>query len=93
MSCCGKKRQDWSRNMQPAAGNNKNVQEDVLPKVSREPYVFEYTGLDLLILKGVVTGKNYYFKYPGAQVAVVAEDAWAMLAEPQLAVVRGYKAG
>ncbi|XZF12511.1 hypothetical protein ACTHGU_12020 [Chitinophagaceae bacterium MMS25-I14] len=90
MSCCGKKRKELLQHMQHT-GNQPLLDELPPARVPDVPSTFEYTGLDLLILKGAVTGKNYYFKYPGARVDVAPADAYAMLAEPQLEPVRFVK--
>ena len=86
MSCCGKKRKELLQHMQ-LSGSGPAIEELPAARIPEVPSVFEYTGLDLLILKGAVTGKSYYFKYPGARVEVAAEDAYAMLAEPYLEAV------
>lgn len=86
MSCCGKKRTDWMQEL-PVSDNNNYFSTEAPRNVSKEKRLFEYTGNDMLIARGVITGKSYYFKYPGAQVAVHPEDAHAFMAEPHLTLI------
>lgn len=85
MSHYGKKQIDWMQEINASTYSNAETAAPVkTPKAKR---LFEYTGPDLLILKGVITGKLYYFKYLGAQVAVAHEDSYAMLADPFLTLI------
>lgn len=85
MNHYGKKQIDWMHEIDASTYANTETTASVkTPKAKR---LFEYTGPDLLILKGVITGKPYYFKYPGAQVAVAHEDSYAMLGEPFLTLI------
>jgi hypothetical protein len=84
MSCCGKKRTDWMQEMLLSGNQGTAVETQPAPASSREKKLFEYTGNDLMIARGVITGKSYYFKYPGARVAVHPDDAHAFMAEPHL---------
>lgn len=40
---------------------------------STEPY--RYVGTSLLYLEGPVTGRHYYFEYPGAEQAIDVRDS------------------
>jgi hypothetical protein len=51
--------------------------------------VFEYVGdRGELTVAGAATGATYRFSHRGASVEVAYEDAFAMMAEPELRVVR-----
>lgn len=85
MNHYGKKQIDWMQEMN--ASTYSKTETAVSVKTPKAKRLFEYTGPDLLIIKGVITGKSYYFRYHGAQVAVAHEDSYAMLAEPFLTLI------
>lgn len=48
--------------------------------------VFEYTGNQNLKLKGVNSGKIYYFRFQGEKIKVDSEDSFALMAERNLKI-------
>lgn len=83
MGCCGNKRREWSR--------KRATTETGEPESARErnPKIFEYTGGRSLKIRGVTTGRIYYFRFPGYVLEVPYEDAFAMMAEADLKVRAG----
>jgi len=76
MSCCGKQRHQFFGTVPapPPADAGR-----------RQPAVrFEYVGTTGLTVQGPVTGAQYRFGNPGAQVLVDARDALSVAAVPQL---------
>jgi hypothetical protein len=51
----------------------------------RLPRVFEYKGRRSLKIRGI-TGRLFYFRYPGHKITVPYEDAFALMAETYLEV-------
>ncbi len=82
MGCCGNKRREWSRK------RGRSTTETGEPEGARErsPKIFEYTGGRSLKIRGVTTGRIYYFRFPGYVLEVPYEDAFAMMAEADLKV-------
>jgi len=82
MSCCGKKRAELSVRrpvMEPSQAPETEPVRRAAP-----PRTFEYTGSGGLTLMGVASGSTYRFGHMGTRVEVAYEDAFAMMAEPEL---------
>jgi hypothetical protein len=90
MSCCGAKRQAWREQNQRAVTNAETGHDQHVPSsmANASPKIFEYTGPHSLNLTGAASGKLYHFRHTGAQVSVDPLDAFAMLAERDLKIVR-----
>jgi hypothetical protein len=84
MSCCGKKRAEWRRETVVSSRHEKQESIEPANDKQRSSKVFEYTGGQSLSLRGVSSGKTYHFRFPGDQIEVAYEDAFAMTAEREL---------
>jgi hypothetical protein len=82
MSCCGKKRAEFSARRAPAEPTSAPETEPV-PRAA-PARTFEYTGSGVLTVKGVASGAIYRFGQGDRRVEVAYEDAFAMMAEPDL---------
>lgn len=76
MSCCGKQRSQFFGTV-PALPQAE-------PGRPRSAVRFEYVGTTGLTVQGPVTGAQYRFGNPGAQVLVDARDALSVAAVPML---------
>jgi hypothetical protein len=86
MSCCGQKREAFRQETQTssrAPGQNFNGFE---PEPEKPPKVFEYTGDDHLILRGIGSGAVYHFRFKGEKLAVNFDDSFAMMGERDLKI-------
>jgi hypothetical protein len=52
------------------------------------PRTFEFTGTGVLTVTGATSGATYRFGHGSARMEVAYEDAFAMMAEPDLRPVR-----
>src|SRR3954463_8970352 len=82
MSCCGKKRAELS--MRRAVMAPSPAPQTEPARRAASPRTFEYTGSGVLTLAGVASGSTYRFGPGNARVEVAYEDAFAMMAEPEL---------
>jgi hypothetical protein len=82
MSCCGKKRAEWS--VRRSVAEPTPALEIEPARRATPPRAFEYTGSGVLTVKGVASGATYRFGKEDARVEVAYEDAFAMMAEPEL---------
>jgi len=82
MSCCGQKRAELSAKRAVMAPNPASNTEPADRVAS--PRMFEYTGSGVLAVTGVASGSTYRFGQGGVRVEVAYEDAFAMMAEPEL---------
>jgi len=82
MSCCGKKRAELSVGR---AGTAPSPALETEPaRRAASPRTFEYTGSGALTVTGVASGSTYRFGQGSARLEVAYEDAFAMMAEPEL---------
>ncbi len=87
MSCCGKKRAELSA--QRTLGVPPTPVAETEPVRRAAPIqTFEYTGTGVLTVTGAVSGETYRFRGRDARVEVTYEDAFAMMAEPELQPIR-----
>ena len=83
MGCCGDRRAQWAARP-PARGEEPaSVPPVVTPRAGR---TFEYTGRGALTVTGTASGRLYHFTHHGERVEVAADDAYALMAEPELRV-------
>ena len=82
MSCCGNKRAELS--VRRAIRTPDSALDTEPARRAASPRWFEYTGSGVMIVRGVATGSTYLFGQAGARVEVAYEDAFAMMAEPEL---------
>lgn len=79
MSCCGSKRHsynEYARESHPAE------HKSTIPGVVY--HNFRYTGQSGMIVTGGITGTQYRFPYPGAEVLVDKRDSPGMAAVPNI---------
>ncbi len=50
--------------------------------------LFEYTGNNSLIIKGVTSGKTYHFRSSGDKILIDHDDSFALMAERDLRIVK-----
>lgn len=87
MSCCGNKRKALateartSRRQPIPAGYTQQVTEN------KPDRVFEYTGNTSLTVRGIMSGRQYYFRTKGDKVTIDFMDSFAIMAERDLRVV------
>ncbi len=85
MSCCGKKRAEFTARKETLP-TPEVITEPAPPHRPAPPRIFEFTGPGTLTLTGISTGATYRFERPGFRVEVAYEDAFAMMAEPELRI-------
>jgi hypothetical protein len=85
MGCCGERRAQWAARPPVGAQEPVTVQEVAAPRAGR---TFEYTGRGALTVTGAASGRRYQFTHRGERIEVAADDADAMMAEPDLRVAR-----
>lgn len=87
MSCCGKRREQFSGTMQAArpAATTAPVQHSYRTSAA----YFEYVGTTSMTVAGPISGKRYHFDQPGAKVAVDPVDKPSLKAVPHLREIFG----
>jgi hypothetical protein len=88
MSCCGNKRKEWLNETHPSTITNVSGVGSDLAKTDKPNKEFEYTGDYPIIVVGVASGKAYHFRYKGDRVIVEYLDAFSMMAERYLEIVK-----
>ncbi len=89
MSCCGNKRAEWNRQQKAAAWNpERGPATETAPIKILSPKIFEYIGTTGLVLTGAASQQVYRFSAPGDRIEVAAEDAFALMGEPDLRAVK-----
>ncbi len=97
MSCCGNKREQWSRTEKqvlarattldaenPSGQAENDRLEKDMPNKRNEPKIFEYVGPASLALIGASTRSVYHFDFPGHRLEIAYEDSFAIMAEAEL---------
>jgi len=87
MGCCGDKRKAWMEENRQSATADVSDSASVAPEAQKPDRVFEYSGNGAIRIDGAVTGKSYFFRFPGDKVVVDYVDAFAMMAEGDLRLV------
>lgn len=80
MSCCGKKRNEYTGTM----ASGPTVYIHTPPGQLWNDVFFEYTGETGLTLQGSITGRKYRFNAKGDKLEVDYRDAGGMMAIPVL---------
>jgi hypothetical protein len=88
MNCCGKKRTEWQETRQAPTPSYVEQETAIAPPKETKPRIFQYTGERSFKLKGAMTGKIYYFRFKGHTLEVDYNDAFSMMAERDVAVVK-----
>jgi len=86
MSCCGQKRLAYKHELKNSSHVEAENPTDFQPETEKEPKVFEYTGNDNLILRGISSGAVYHFRFRGEKLEVNYYDSFAMMAERDLKI-------
>ena len=86
MGCCGEKRKAWMEESQRSAATEV-PNNDPAPEPGKEERIFEYTGNRAMHINGAVSGRDYFFRFPGDKVTVDHMDSYAMMAELDLRLV------
>jgi hypothetical protein len=86
MGCCGQKRMEFNRESRSSSHENNEVFNDFQPENEKPPKLFEYTGNNALILKGISSGALYHFRSNGEKLEVDHYDSFAMMAERDLKI-------
>jgi hypothetical protein len=85
MSCCGKKREQFTAaaSSRPHSGRPVSI-PPIPPQPLQSRVFFEYVGRTGLTVIGSTTGKQYRFERTGARLEVDLRDRFAMSAVPNL---------
>jgi hypothetical protein len=86
MSCCGQKRLAYTQELKNSPRVEAEDSNVFQPETEKEPRVFEYTGNDNLILRGISSGAVYHFRFKGEKLEVNYYDSFAMMAERDLKI-------
>jgi len=86
MGCCGQKRSALKRELNNSSYRETENSFDSQPDEEKTPRVFEYTGDENLILKGISSGAVYRFHFKGEKLEVNYYDSFAMMAERDLKI-------
>jgi len=81
MGCCGNKRAQLVRR---SADAHRVLAPEETPEPVHAPRVFEYTGRTCRTVRGASSGTTYFFARTGDCLEIPYEDAFAMLAEPEI---------
>ncbi|MEP6900216.1 MAG: hypothetical protein ABJA66_00620 [Actinomycetota bacterium] len=84
MSCCGQKRMAFQQELKNLSRAEPEDFNDFQPETEKKARVFEYTGAENLILKGISSGILYHFRFKGEKLEVNHYDSFAMMAERDL---------
>lgn len=85
MGCCGGKRAQLVRS-QPSKDEPSGPGSEAAPIAQqRDGRMFEYIGRGSLTVRGAISGRRYHFARLGDRVAVAYDDAFAMMAERDVA--------
>ncbi len=85
MSCCGKKREQFTAGPSNRPHSGRPVSYPPIPQQPLQSRVFfEYVGRTGLTVIGSATGKQYRFERAGARLEVDLRDRFAMTAVPNL---------
>lgn len=84
MSSCGGGRTRVSRSFE-----RPSAEPFIGPPSRSSVVVFRYEGSTKMAVYGEVTGRKYWFAYPGAEVAVDVRDRGFMRGVPNVREVRG----
>ena len=84
MSCCGNKRREWSNNKTSVHQENNTTYKFNSPPADKADIIFEYTGNHQFIVRGIITGRIYKFKFKGDKQEVNYNDSFALRAERDL---------
>ena len=76
MSCCGKKRNEYSGSLHQGQA----IYRHTPPNQLWNDVVFEYTGETGLTVRGAIRGRTYRFNTTGEQLSVDYRDAGSMMA-------------
>jgi hypothetical protein len=86
MGCCGQKRLALKQKSNNSSYHEAENSLDSQPDREKPPRVFEYTGDENLILKGISSGAVYHFHFKGEKLEVNYYDSFAMMAERDLKI-------
>jgi hypothetical protein len=85
MSCCGKKREQFTVGPPTRPPSGRPVSYPTIPQQPLQSRVFfEYVGRSGMTVIGSATGKQYRFERAGARLEVDLRDRFAMTAVPNL---------
>ena len=86
MSCCGQKRLAYKQELKNSSRVEAEDSNNFQPETQKTPRVFEYTGNDNLILRGISSGAVYHFRFKGEKLEVNYYDSFALMAERDLKI-------
>ncbi len=89
MGCCGDKRRELKLGLSNARGKIQEEEPNFGGSEKQKSGEFEYTGNRSLKIKGAVSGRQYYFRYPGHKIIVPYEDVFALMGEADLKFITG----
>lgn len=84
MPCCGEKRKMWLEERNSVTKSNVQTTSPSSETKYRPDRIYEYTGDSSLVIKGIFTGKLYFFEKKGARNQVNHFDSFALMAERDL---------
>lgn len=84
MPCCGEKRRMWLEERNSVTDSNEKT-TNPSPETKYHPdRIYEYTGENPFIVKGIFSGKLYSFEKKGTKKQVNYFDSFALMAERDL---------
>lgn len=86
MSCCGHKRLAYKHETRRSARDEPENAGETQAETEKAPKIFEYTGNENLILRGISSGIVYHFRFKGEKLEVNYYDSFAMRAERDLKI-------
>jgi hypothetical protein len=85
MSCCGKKREQFTAGVSDRPHSGRPVSHSAMPRQMLQSRVFfEYVGRTGLTVIGSATGNQYRFERTGTRLEVDLRDRFAMTGVPNL---------
>ena len=90
MSCCGNKRAQLKNQVNNPAYIERHTNKTNKPDKGNK--LFKYTGTRGKVYYGKITGNIYRFRYSGDVLIINVLDAYGMMAENDLVLVKGIPA-
>jgi len=86
MGCCGEKRKNWRK--ESISSTKSTIKDHKEPVTENHPdKIFEYTANHSLKIRGLFSGKSYFFKRKGDRKSIEYNDSFAFMGEKDLRLI------
>ena len=88
MGCCGEKRKRWLEETNTSKTKKTKEIFHLQTETTNKPErIFEYTGSRSLRIKGMYSGKSYFFERKGERIKVELADSFSFMSERDLRLI------